>query len=316
MRYGLISPTAVSIHSNAGWHFITAGIKYLIRLADPEAEFTYVDFFDKDKWWPTNPFMTFDWVVICGNPRYSTGADDEWLYVGMLTLLKKIHDLTGVQVLDAWQGAGAPLGKSSGENAIELYRLAHNREIIRLLKSMKAKVITRCATSQRINEIGDLESVQMPCSSFWGAHEIVRDFPNQTFPKADKKIVIPFHMEGFEGAAGIMRTLSRTHEIYATCILDSEWLSAIGLKHIMIYDPTDLVNLYLQSKEVISYRLHAAIPAASVGCKVFYSAIDSRGETCESFKIPYADYRGGIYEPALAVRPAAPDLKEILGVSE
>ena len=53
MRYGLITPPAGVIEGNAGWFFITAGIKSLIRQQDKEATFEYLDFFDPDRDWET-----------------------------------------------------------------------------------------------------------------------------------------------------------------------------------------------------------------------------------------------------------------------
>lgn len=309
MKYCLVTPTEFTEYSNSGWHFITAGIRHLIKLADPEAVFGDVSFFDESKWPRDLIFSKYDWIVICGNPRYDGTELDDWLYYGMLSRIMKIKNRINISVLDAWQGAGAPLGKSTSENVEMLAAKQRNRNIVQLLKDMDAKVISRCPTSHELNNYLGLKSEYMPCSSYWGVKEF-------RVPKYNpyKKIVIPYRMHGFEGAKGILRTLSRTHQVISTNAYDAEFCCDIGVSSPLVTNPEALLVLYSQCEEVISFRLHAAIPAASIGCAVHYLAIDSRGEVCEPFGISCSDYRDGVTETSQAVPPPAPDLRKILGV--
>lgn len=304
MRYGLITPPAGTIEGNAGWFFITAGIKSLIKQQDKEATFEYLDFFDLDKWPTDEELKGFNKLVICGNPRYDLSTDDTWLYHGMLDALNRIHKNTGVGIIDGWQGAGAPLGASISESIEVLTSNQRNQNIVKLLKQMKAKVITRCPISQGVNEALGLNSVQRPCSSFWGA----RSLPVPDAGPRTRKVVIVNDLGGYHGSLALVRTLGRTHEIIATNGDDARWCERENLNFSLVYSPKSLCTLYKECEEVISFRLHAAIPAASLGAKVWFAAIDSRVCTTVPFGIPSADYREGIGQSKLCITPDCPPI--------
>jgi hypothetical protein len=44
--------------------------------------------------------------------------------------------------------------------------------------------------------------------------------------------------------------------------------------------------LYARVERVLSFRIHAAIPAAAAGCQVGVVAVDSRAMTCAEFGLP------------------------------
>lgn len=307
MKYCLITPQSTRSRQNPGWLMITAGIKYLIKQADKNAEFDEVDLY---KWPQTKDFerSKIDRFVICGNPRYDQGRAGEWLWEG---ILKKIRRY-GIPVIDAWQGSASELGLEFIEAFDILKASEKNQNIIKLFKHAlpHSKIITRDKLAQKLNESAGLNSVLMPCSSFWAAKEYgIEPEKNKT-----EKIVVIYNMPGYSDVIGILRTLSRTHRIIATTIQDMSWADDINLKHELINDPVDLLKLYAKCEEVISYRLHALIPAASLGASVFYCAIDSRFYTCEPFKIPYDDYRTGIVKTKRIDFNSIPipDLTEVL----
>jgi len=64
------------------------------------------------------------------------------------------------------------------------------------------------------------------------------------------------------------------------------------------------------------YPHQLTIPAASYGVPVYYAAIDSRGETCSPFIIPFGDYRRGMGEPYVVPKclPPIEELRKVLGV--
>ena len=77
MKHLLLSPHKVHPSANAGWHFITAGIEYLLGRADENATFETLDAFSLSA--ETMPkadyFSQFDRVVLCGNPRWGFGEN-------------------------------------------------------------------------------------------------------------------------------------------------------------------------------------------------------------------------------------------------
>lgn len=300
MNYCLITPYLASSKYNVGWDMITAGIKYLIRKADSKAVFEYVNMFEIPK---DHDFTNYDRLVICGNPRYDDDrVRGEWLYEGLLEKLVSLK----IPLIDAWQGAGCPLGMSLTDSVDLLSSNDKNKNILKLLHN--AKIITRDTISQTLNEKHGLNSTLLPCSSFWANLEygICRN-KNKT-----ENIVVVFNMDGYDGIQGILKTMLRTHRMIATATTDSNWCISFGLKHDLILDPIELLKLYSISQEVISFRLHAAIPAAGLGCSVYMAAIDSRAEACELFDIPYGDYRNGIGESKIVNYIAPIDISKII----
>ena len=302
MNYCLFTPYLVRPASNAGWHMITAGIKYLIRQADPDAKFNSVGMFS----WPKNhDFKNYDRLVLCGNPRYDLGSKEgAWLYEGLLTKMVKL----GIPIIDAWQGTGCPLGGGRESNLDQLGDNQRNKNIIQILKRAKAKVITRDSLTQQLNEMYELDTILLPCSSYWAAKE----YNTSVKSIRTEKIVVIYRMPGYSDIQGLLKTLSRTHRIIATSSYDSEWCESIKLKYELIYDPIELLELYSNCIEVISYRLHAAIPAASLGCNVYAGGIDTRVEACALFDIVFGDYRDGVAEPKEITTKEPLDLTNIL----
>ena len=70
-HYALIAPIHTGSDSNPGWHFITAGIEHLVRLADPEAVFLEVNMLAPDPAWQIVA-ANCRAMFFCGNPRFNT----------------------------------------------------------------------------------------------------------------------------------------------------------------------------------------------------------------------------------------------------
>jgi hypothetical protein len=294
MKYLLLSPHFVGATANAGWNFITAGIRDELSRRDEHSTFDTFDGFFNEQWPDAEFFRQFDCVVVCGNPRYSLSDGLPWMYVGMFSQLLTLRKECGFKVIDAYQGAGAPLGLDFDEAAEALAGNEANRKVGELLRAMDAEVITRDGIAQRVNEIWGLPSVQKPCSSFAGALTFP-PYSSHIVGPPRSKIGIAKNMDGYAGGAELLRTLALHYEVIATCLEDAEFCARENIPFILIYTPRFLVTLYSQADEVISFRLHAAIPAKACGAKrVCYLAIDSRGETCRAFDIPFGDYRDGV----------------------
>lgn len=321
MKYLLISPHKLLVDSNAGWSFITAGIMNLLKQADKDAEFETFDGFDNMEWQDAKYFSGFQWVVICGNPRYDLGKDVEaWLYVGMFKKLSELQKLAGFKVLDAWQGSGVPLGMERSKAISSMQASPRNKKIVDLLKEMNASVITRDALTQTFNQVSGLPSIELPCSSYFAPEYYLFADSAVSFELSElkRKVVIARNLDGYDGAKAILRTLSRTHEIIATKGEDAEYCARENIRHTVVWNPRDLCLMFLECEEIISFRLHVVIPSAAIAkitqARLFYSAIDSRGETCRAFGIPFEDYREGIIGSRTpgVVKPPIEELRLVL----
>src|SRR3546814_16229471 len=80
-----------------------------------------------------------------------------------------------------------------------------------------------------------------------------------------------------------------------------EWAISNGIDATLISDAGSLLRTYARCNMVVSLRVHAAIPAASLGCEVALLAIDSRALITEPFGIPispFTDLQSGVIPPA------------------
>jgi hypothetical protein len=96
---------------------------------------------------------------------------------------------------------------------------------------------------------------------------------------------------------------------------DYETFGAVGVRSTLVSEPAALLRLYSSLDRELSFRLHAAIPAASVGCEVGMVATDSRPMACEEFEIPTINIGDLMFgEPpfAHARQPDEEDVVEIL----
>jgi hypothetical protein len=82
---------------------------------------------------------------------------------------------------------------------------------------------------------------------------------------------------------------------------DYEWAISNGIDATLISDAGKLLRTYSRCDLVVSLRVHAAIPAASLGCEVGLLAVDSRALIAEPFGIPispFTDLQYGVIPPA------------------
>src|SRR3546814_10493166 len=79
-------------------------------------------------------------------------------------------------------------------------------------------------------------------------------------------------------------------EVIAINWNDYEWAISNGIDATLISDAGSLLRTYARCNMVVSLRVHAAIPAASLGCEVALLAIDSRALITEPFGIPISPF--------------------------
>lgn len=275
MRFGLVEPSGQLPSVNAGWHMINAGIRYLFRQACPEAEFTSLPMLRPWREEDYQAARSCDALVLAGNPRYDLGKH-EWLYAGVLDQMLAID----VPKIDAWAGGAVPTRNGVEHDARQLLANPRNQRILEKLKSFHA-VIARDDLAQRVNELAGLPAVQMPCSSWWAAKE----FGVEPGEKQGRVLIA----QNVAMVAGIIgRHYRDGWRIVATSSTDRQYCRSIGICAELIYKPREILELFSQTEVVVSCRLHAAIPAASLGCKTSIIAIDTRAQAGDAFGIPWA----------------------------
>lgn len=286
MRIALVSPCTLGADSNPGWFMITAGIRALVRRVVPDPQFIMVDMMqDNPLHW--GAAATCDCAIVCGNPRF-TLSDDAWWEGGIWYRLLQLQ-AAGINVIDGWSGAAFALEeKSFDDMADEIIAKPRNAHFLEYAKAINWR-ITRDALMTRVYERVGAACVQLPCSSYWAKHDIVGPTGLNTHAQNAIMVISRPHR------AGLRDTL---HEIHRTMSLDIPtsivastwgdyvWARGMGFAPTLISDAASLLQLYHRCQLVLSFRLHAAIPAASMGASVHTIAIDTRATACEPFNIP------------------------------
>lgn len=284
MRVALVTPLDAGIHANPGWRFITAGIRWVVRCADPTAEFIEVSMLDDrpDDW---RAASTCDATILCGNPRFSMSTGLEYWES---TIWERLVALD-MPVIDAWAGSAFPfsdLAPTVDEMAVAIGAFPGRSRRLQLAARIPHH-ITRDATMQRIYEAVGIASVLLPCSSWWAADDLaVRPEPEKRFDA-----IVLYRMAGHAwvpdaliAAAARMSDGLPVRIIAPTCE-DFEWADPFVAAE-LVSDPVSLLRVLAGARRVLSFRIHSAIPAASVGARVAVVSIDSRSTTCDPFGIP------------------------------
>lgn len=279
MRIGLVAPLGHGCEANPGWHMITDGIRYLARQAVPEASFLPIDMLhDNAAHWAAA--ATCDAVILCGNPRFS-GSEDSWWEYGVWNRLLQLQ-FAGVRVIDGWSGSCLPLAptrdvESMAQTLREIPRTEHLLKIARIIDG----VVTRDAVTQSLYAQAGVRSTLLPCSSWWAAREHAIQ-PASSDIDAMVLLALPGHDSWLPDA---IRAL-KGYELIASTWDDYIWARGVGLHAALICDVDSLLRLYARCRRVLAFRIHAAIPAASLACEVGVVAIDSRALACDLFDLP------------------------------
>jgi hypothetical protein len=202
---------------------------------------------------------------------------------------------SGCRLVDAWQGTGLAIGNSVERDAQHVLSRHRNKNIIERLRLFHA-IITRDHRSQKVNELAGLNSVQLPCSSWWAAEEY-----GVTRTGGTDKILIA------QNVTQATKTIldRRDWRVVATSRVDYDHCRKIGVDAELIFNPAEILAMFAQADTVVSFRLHSAIPAASAGCKTAIVAIDTRAQAGDAFGIPWAQ-PGESMQPKQATQPEDP----------
>ncbi len=294
MIIGLITPADTSCLANPGWHLITAGIRWLVRQAVSDASFIIIDMLrdDAEQWAAA---MRCDALLLCGNPRFSLSDGDPWWECGIWQRLLAAQ-MAGVRVIDAWAGACYPHAEpypDLDEMAGRIEALPRNQAALQVARQLTG-VIVRDALALRIYQRAGIPAKLLPCSSWWAKREYRVKSDYLFHAGAPPNALVLTSLEGHDWAPETLRLLPQmiaaSHHgrgwavmQIATTWRDYVWARGAGLDPRLITDPESLLRIYARCNAVASFRVHASIPAASVGCAVATLAIDSRANALEQF---------------------------------
>lgn len=294
MIVGLVAPWNVACTGNAGAHMITAGIRWLVRQAVLDALFVNIEMLRDDpaQW---EAAMACDALVLCGNPRFSL-SEDAWWEAGIWHRLLQARR-AGIRVIDAWAGACVGLGSSVHQGldsqADELLALLRNRVALDHAGQLTG-TITRDALAQRLYERAGVPSMLLPCSSWWARDDLASGGRDR-----DRRAIVLLGMPGHDwlpNAVWLLKQLMAGGSdpvpvwTVATTRNDYAWAREHALEVDLVTDPASLLRLYGACDQVASFRIHASIPAASMGAAVATFAVDSRAQVCEPFGLPVTPF--------------------------
>ncbi len=297
--YYLICPNDIILNSNPGVALIAYGTRYLIKQADPQAFFIPVSNIKHSQ--PAWDIL-FDQaasVVLPGGSLYDPSNISVYWNDTIWKHISAAQD-QGIPFADLWGYSSYPFpAKPIKEAAAEILSQPRTTRTLNVQRKA-ALVITRDALAHHIASTVRSDVQTLPCASFWS--------PNFFNIKPSKPLyncvsVFPITRDKWFADAlyHIAQHLAKDKPTFLICNTDPEyqWLRSF-YPHMpeikCLYDPSSLLDFYSRCDKIVSARLHAAIPAFALGCKVIYLAFDSRSLALQSFgipSIPYTDLRHG-----------------------
>jgi hypothetical protein len=293
MRIALVAPSDTACTSNAGAHMITAGIRQIVQDARRDASFVIVDMLqDHAEQWAAA--RACDAVILCGNPRFSVSDFDAWWECGIWDRISACMD-AGVRVIDGWGGAcvGLDVPDDLDDQVQELLAIPRTRRVLKVARRLHG-AITRDPLAARLYRLAGVEEVhEAPCSSWFARWNLGFrwDEHASTVPAAIILLAMRGHEWAPEALQRLAANLADEHgtpaPFVATCWDDYAWAEEVGLQPVLpVMDPQSLLRLYARTERLVSFRIHASIPAASLHRPVCTLAVDTRVSALAPFGLP------------------------------
>lgn len=289
MLHAMLTPLSAGVHCNPGSLLIEHSVRWLLRRADPQAQFLMVSLRSPDRdGWRTLKRQA-DTVIWCGNPRLNDSDVGQYCDFGVWRPLLKAID-AGVMFIDAWAGSSypyAPLDTFEQRYA----RLAANVKNVAILQWEKraALVIARDRLAEHLLA-RHANTVRFPCST-WFARKYWRIEPG---PKTQNAIIVrrlPGHPEVVRTALAAREALTAAQKpviLAAHNVADVDWYRRHGCKEpiLVLCDPETLLRFLAITDKLLSWRVHASVPALSLGTQVANVEIDGRAAVLDEFGVP------------------------------
>ena len=289
MHVTLIAPDETVSPRNLGHHFITAGIRHLVSYACGPVSFSRLNMLSPDPPAMLSLRTSSDLAIVCGNPRFNMDKDKVYWDSGLFSDLTRSPSPRPLLV-DAYPGSAHPDPTLPlPAQADELLSIPKNQELLETLKSF-ALIIPRDELTNHLCALSGVPTSPLPDSSS------LAPFAAGEVPLArDTNSVILFRFTHSRPAIAqlVLRASSLPSHLpfiyIATNEPDYSWFSrfAPGSPPITrAFTAKALLPILARSELVLSFRLHVAIPALALGCRVALAALDSRHAACIPFEIP------------------------------
>jgi len=272
---------------NPGWIFITEGIRNLIQQADHDAIFSEVDLIHDDPAGWRLADRQADVVVVCGNPKFNTDELGQYCDLGFWSRVERFLD-NGRIVVNAFDGATCPYPDMGPvpEMSERLQCIGSNQRRVEFTSRCQLNIARDTLAASLIERKAGVHL--LPCSSWWAA-----DQRGVTSRSKTHNIVIAKKVFEHEWVASRLTALrdELAKELPTSLIVhdatDYWWMDkhSPGCGVMCVSDPDSLLRLYAGCFKMVSLRLHATIPAASLGSQVMGIHTDSRYLTSDLFEI-------------------------------
>lgn len=317
MQIALVTPLHYDVTGNPGWFFITDGMKWLMRQVDPAVTFLPVDMIRPDEAGWRIVMQQADCVILAGNPRFNwTEATTYWDWDVWRPILKAIE--AGIPFVDGWAGGSHPPPlRRLDEMVAALARLRKTQQLLEF-EAKAGLCIARDAVAYHLLRRANSRTYLLPCSSWFAArwHHVAA---SRKDCHAINVRCVPGEEWIVDRLVALQRVLSHERPTYliAHAYGDYAWAKSVRPdipNLILSNDPESLLRLYARVDKLLSFRLHATIPALSLGARVCDMAIDSRSLAVREFGVhstPYTDLRRADFEPRFQPAANEPDMTAI-----
>ncbi|QDV50064.1 polysaccharide pyruvyl transferase family protein [Gimesia fumaroli] len=306
-KYFLLTPVSQDAHTNPGSNLITDGIKHLISKADPEAVFFNVNMLRHDEAIWRYVREAADVVVFCGNPRFNVTEETEYWDWDVWDVLKSIRK-ENILIADLWAGASfteashrsaaerastfvsGVFSKPASEMASEILKLRKTKAILEYEQDVDLKIARDQVAYELLKQSGENAHL-LPCSSWWAqAYHQVEPQPKNYHCITVADLHIGEWAPLLPAVKKLQSQLSQDKPTYvlAHALREYQWIRSRcpELENVVcIYNHKDLLNFYGKVDKLVSCRLHASIPALSLGAQVCHLATDSRALTLREFGV-------------------------------
>lgn len=317
MQIALITPLHYDVAGNPGWFFITDGIKWLMRQVDPDAIFLPVDMIRPDEPGWRMVMQQADCVILAGNPRFNwTEATTYWDWDVWQPILKAIK--AGIPFADGWAGGSHPPPlRRLDEMVAALARLQKTQRLLEF-EAQASLCIARDTVAYHLLRRANPRTYLLPCSSWFAArwHHVAATRKEYHAVNVRR---IPGEEWIVDRLVAVQCDLSRERMTYMIAHAESDYSWAKSVRPdipnlILLNDPESLLRLYARVDKLLSFRLHATIPALSLGARVCDMAIDSRSLAVREFgvqSVPYSDLRRADFLPSFQPASNEPDITAV-----
>jgi len=310
--YGLIGIHDCRVDTNPGGHFIIDGIRWLIRQIDPSAVILPIDLFEDDvAGWET-ALAQADILLLCGNPRFNLDEREVYWDTDIWHRITQARD-AGIPFIDAWAGAAHPLPVVEASEMVEAIAAIPKTKTILSFEKGAELCIARDRVASELLRSCNENTELLPCSTWYAAAQfgIVSE-------SKDRHCITLRKMPGYswiiDAALALQNQLQRELPTYllAHSHQDYEWVQARRnvTNLLCIADPESLLRFYSRVDKLLSYRIHASIPALSLGARVCNVSIDSRSLTVDEFgieSIPFTRMNEPDFQPQFSKCKSPPD---------